>query len=133
MALLRRPFLILLVAVTAAPAADPPGATGWKFDVIRTKNGTVFRGLILEETPAAVRFENVRQQPGRPTFLLTTTFSRSEIDRVERLDAAEREQLRAKLQELAEAGHEEKQREEKLELEPAPWGDKPDGGRRYRS
>src|SRR5438477_7501247 len=133
MAPLRCSFLLLLIAVSTTPAADPPGATGWKFDVIRTKNGTAFRGLILDESPAAVRFENVRRQPGRPTFLLTTTFSRSEIDRVERLDAAEREQLKARLQELAEAGQEEKQREEHLELEPALWRDKPDGGRRYRS
>src|SRR4051794_27508805 len=133
MAPFRCSFLLLLIAVSTTPAADPPGATGWKFDVIRTKNGTAFRGLILDESPAAVRFENVRQQPGRPTFLLTTTFSRTEIDHVERLDAAEREQLRARLQELAEAGQDEKQRMDRLDLEPAPWDGKPDGGRRYRS
>src|SRR5947209_4942953 len=133
MPLPRRVALVFLVVASAARAADPPAAGGWKFDVIRTKNGTVFRGLILDESAVAVRFENVRQQPGRPTFLLTTTFSRSEIDRVERLDAAEREQLKARLQELAEAGQEEKQRAERLELEPAPWDGKPDGGRRYRS
>jgi hypothetical protein len=133
MAPLRQAALFLLTAIAAVSAADPPVANGWKFDVIRTKNGTVFRGLILNESATAIRFENVRQQPGRPTFLLTTTFSRAEIDRVERLDAAEREQLKARLQELAEAGQEEKQREERLELESAPWDGKPDGGRRYRS
>src|SRR2546423_4813749 len=133
MAPLRRATLLLLITVTAVAAADPAAPNGWKFDVLRTKNGTVFRGLILDESPAVIRFETVRRQPGRPTFLLTTTFSRSEIDRVERLDTAEREQLKARLQELAEAGQEGKQREEHLELEPAPWGDKPDGGRRYRS
>src|SRR5262245_5293752 len=42
-------------------------ADDWKFDVLRLKNGAVFRGLLIEETDAEVRFRNVRRSPGQPT------------------------------------------------------------------
>jgi hypothetical protein len=127
-------FTRLLVSVSlflAAQPGDPDHA--WKFDVIRHKNGAVFRGLILGETPAAVRFQIVRRQPGRPTVLLNTTFSRAEIDTVERLPDAERERLKERLRDLDPIGQTEKERMEQLVLEPIPWSARPDAGRRYRS
>ncbi len=96
-------------------------------------NGAVLRGLILEDTPAGIRFQNVRRQPGRPTVVFTTTLARAEIATVERLSGADRDRLRSRLRELAEAAPAEKQREERLELEPIPWDGKAGAGRRYRS
>src|SRR5437667_4908190 len=81
----------VFIAIQFAARADEPGA--WKFDQVRLKNGNVFRGLILEETPAFVRFQDVRQRPGRPTVLFYTTFARSEIDSINALEDAERAQL----------------------------------------
>src|SRR5262245_7333826 len=105
----------LLVCFSLSLAAQPGApAAGWKFDVIRLKNGAVFRGLVLDDTPAGVRFQNVRQQPGRPTVVFCTTFTRAEIDAVERLPAGEREQLQARLRDLDPTGQAEEQRMEQL-------------------
>jgi hypothetical protein len=114
---------------TAARAAD----ADWQFEQVRLTNGAVLRGLILDETPARITFQNVRRQPGRPTVVFTTTLDRSEIAAVDRLPAADRDRLRARLHELEEAAPAEKQREERLELEPIAWGGKAGAGRRYRS
>jgi hypothetical protein len=122
-----------LVAWAAVALAAGAAADGWKFDVVRLKNGTVFRGLILEETPAAVRFQDVRQRPGKPTTLFSTSFARAEIDSIERLSDADREQLRAKLKELDPTGRDEKVRMDRLELEPIMWAGRPAAGWRYRS
>ena len=117
------------MVAAGAGAAEPE----WSFDQIRLTNGAVLKGLILDETPAGIRFQNVRRQPGRPTVVFTTTFTRAEIAAVERLSAADRGTLRTRLQELAEAGPAEKQREERLELEPMAWAGKAGAGLRYRS
>jgi hypothetical protein len=126
---------VALLLAGLACAAEPAGsASGWKFDLIRLRSGAVFRGLILEETPLAVRFQDIRQRPGKPTVpLFATTFTRAEIAAIERLTDAEREQLRAKLRELDPTGQAEKHRMERLELEPMDWGGKPGAGWRYRS
>jgi hypothetical protein len=123
--------LFLAAGLLAAQTGTP--AEGWKFDVLRLKNGAVFRGLILEDTPAGVRFQNVRQQPGRPTVLFCTTFTRAEIDAVERLPADERDRLKARLRDLDTTGQAEEQRMEQLELEPIAWQGKPGAARRYSS
>ena len=105
----------------------------WQFDQIRLTNGAVLKGLILEETPNGIRFENVRRHPGRLTVVFTTTFTKAEIAGIDRLAAADRDRLRGRLRELAEAGPAEKQREERLELEPMVWAGRAGAGRRYRS
>jgi Protein of unknown function (DUF1570) len=125
---------LLLSWSAPAPAADDKPAGGdWKFDLIYHRNGAVFRGLVLDETPAGVRFQNVRRQPGRPTVVITTTFARGEILRVEKLSDADRDLLKARLQEIDPSGRGERQRMEKLELEPIPWDGRADAGRRYES
>jgi hypothetical protein len=116
-----------LLAGAAAAEAE------WQFDQIRLTNGAVLKGLILEETPAGIRFENVRRHPGRLTVVFRTTFARYEIAAVDRLSAADRDRLQIRLRELAEAGPAEKQRAERLELEPMAWAGKAGAGRRYRS
>ena len=124
------PILLAAAVLTAGVAAAD---AEWQFDQIRLNNGAVLRGLILDETPAGVRFQNVRRQRGRSTVVFTTTLGKAEIAAVERLSAADREVLRGRLRELAEAGPAEKLRAERLELEPIPWAGKAGAGRRYRS
>jgi hypothetical protein len=119
----------MLAAGAGAVAAD----TEWSFEQVTLANGAVLRGLILDESPARVRFQNVRRAPGRPTVVFTTTLARAEIAAVERLPDAERKKLKAWILELEESGPAEKQREESLELETIPWGGNKTGGRRYRS
>ena len=128
--------LALMVAAlpTASTADDEkPPPVEWKFDVLYHRNGAVFRGVILEESPAGVRFQNVRRQAGRPTVVFSTTFARGEIARIEKLSDADRAALRARLEEIDSSGQSERQRMEQLELEPVAWGGRPGGGRRYQS
>src|SRR5437016_12404315 len=73
---------LLLASMSVAADGDKSPADGWKFDVVHHKNGATFLGLILEETPAGVRFQDVRRRPGRSTFLFNTTFARGEIVRI---------------------------------------------------
>jgi hypothetical protein len=126
--------LLLLAAVAVAADGEKSPSEAWKFDVIHLKNGRVFRGLILEETPAAVRFQDVRQRAGKQTFLLCTpTFARAEIARIDRLTDADRATLKSRLQEIGPSGRGQQERLEQLELESIPWEGRADAGRRYRS
>src|SRR4051812_49285644 len=93
-------IVAVVVLAGLAVAADPE----WRFDQVVLTNGAVLRGLILEETPTGVRFQNVRRAPGRPTVSFTTTLTRGEIAAIQGLPAAAREQLAARLKELEEAG-----------------------------
>ena len=86
--------LLIAAAGWTGLSADDPPVSPWKFDVVRLKNGSVLQGLIVEQSPLLIRFENVRQKPGRATVVLYTTITQSEVDSVERLDDAQREQLR---------------------------------------
>jgi hypothetical protein len=112
------------LALTLAPAlaAQPPGDDGWKFDVLRLKNGKTFPGLLVGETPTEVRFQCVRRSPGLPTVVIATTFPRSEVESIDELTSREREQLAARLQALDPTGKGEALRMGHLELKPAPWG-----------
>src|SRR5439155_19002882 len=102
--------------------------------VIHLKNGRVFKGLILDETPVGLHFQDVRQRSGQRTFLLDTpTFARPEIARIERLSEGDRTILKARLQELDPSGRGEELRMEQLELESMPWEGRAAEGLRYRS
>jgi Protein of unknown function (DUF1570) len=125
---------VLFAAMVAAADGEKSPSEVWKFDVIHLKTGRVFRGLILEETPAGVRFQDVRQRAGKPTSLLdTSTYARAEIAHIDRLSDADRAILKGRLQELDPSGRGQQKRLEELELESIPWGGRPDAGRRYRS
>lgn len=125
-------FAAAVLSVAACAAADEPAGTSWKFDVVRLKNGSTFRGLITEQTPAFIRFHDVRQKPGRPIVVFYTSFAASEIDSIERLNDADREQLQTRLRELTPENS-EKQRMHRVELKECPWGGNPTGGLQYRS
>src|SRR5262245_57101365 len=92
-----------LFLACAAFAEPGPTSPNWKFDIRRLKNGSVLRGLVLEETSTHVRFQNVRRHPGRATVVFTTLLTRSEIDRCEKLPDDERKLLKARLDELESA------------------------------
>src|SRR5262249_55633669 len=113
---------VLLAALTAAADGDKTPSETWKFDVIHLKNGRVFRGLILEETPAGVRFQDVRQRAGKTTSLLDTlTFARAEIAGIDRLSDADRAILKGRIEELGASGRGQQERLEQLELESIAW------------
>jgi Protein of unknown function (DUF1570) len=121
--------------VLALAAAAEPGIvkSAWKFDAIHLKNGSVLRGLIVEETPTHVRFQNVRRQPGRPTVVFTTLLARSDITRWEKLSDEERKLLKARLDQLDPANEGERQRMEELDLQKAAWAERPNTAFRYDS
>ncbi len=121
----------VLLAVAQPPA--PPGLAPWPFDELTLKNGAVFQGLILAETPADVTFQGVRRPPGKPTFTLTTRFTRGEIAAVKRLPEKDREFLRERIAELDPDGSGERKRMEAVEFAPADWLGKPNAARRYDS
>lgn len=95
-----RAALALLLVGSLTWAADPPGATTWKFDVIQRKRGAPLRGLILEQGAEAVKIRCISRKPGSPTLLFTEMVPRSEIARVEALGKEERQQLEGRLEAL---------------------------------
>jgi hypothetical protein len=115
-------FAVCLLPLLAAAAQPEGGLDEWKFDVLHLKNGNAVQGLILKETPAEVHFQNVRQNPGRPTVVITTTFPRKEIESIDHLDARERDVLAARIKALDAGGASERRQMRALELKPVPWG-----------
>jgi hypothetical protein len=114
-------FTTLSLGASGAPASADPD--GWKLDAVRLKNGRTIRGLLVEETPAGLRFRYVVQRPGARTVVFPpTTIARAEVERVERLDPSDRQTLLARLKALESAGRDEADLLAALELRPVPWG-----------
>ncbi|HEX4611728.1 MAG TPA: hypothetical protein VH092_26260, partial [Urbifossiella sp.] len=126
-------FAAVVLLAAAQPPAPPPGLTAWPFDELVLNNGAVFQGLILSETPADVTFQRVRRPPGKPTFTLTSRFTRGEIAAVKRLSEKDREFLKERIAELDPDGSGERKRMEAVEFAPAEWLGKADAARRYDS
>jgi len=126
-------FLLAAFSVCAAFGQPPSPNKDWNLDVVRLKNGYVLKGLILEESAAALRFQNVRRSTGRPTVCMTAIVRRTEIDRIEKISDADRELLRNRLKELDPSGEGERKRMESLELQIVAWNGKSKAGRRYDS
>ena len=128
------PVLLALFLPLALRADTPPSPTPWKFETVHLKNGTVLLGLVTEESPLQIKFQNVRRATGRPTVIIHTTFKRSEIARVERLPDEDHKKLEEHVQELEQNTPQgEKERMGGLELKPVAWGLNPKGGWRYES
>lgn len=103
---------------TASFAAEPP-ASRWKLEKLFLRDGKVFDGLVVEESPVQVRFLDVRRKPGRPTVIIQTTFPRGEVKRIERLpNEAQRRQLAEQLKAFDPAGKVGDQRIQEVELKP---------------
>ena len=122
-----------LVAGVALAQPAPPGLTNWPFDELTLANGAKFQGLILDDSPAGVRFQTVRRPPGKPTFTLTSTFKKAEVAGVKRMPDRDREFLKERLAELDLDGAGEVRRMAALELVPAAWLGVPGVARRYDS
>jgi Protein of unknown function (DUF1570) len=120
-------------AIPAISADPPPLPSEWSFDNLKLKNGALLKGLIVEETPTAVRFQRVHRLPGRPTICMTSLFFRSEIDKLEKLSEADREVLKNRLKEIDPTGEGERKRMETLELKAIDWHGKPKAAWRYDS
>jgi hypothetical protein len=128
--------LLLLLAPTARICADSPAelATPWKFEAVHLKNGSVLLGLVTEETPQQIRFQNVRRAAGRPTVIIHTTFRRGEIARIEKLPEDDHKKLEEHVLALEQNTPQgEKERMGGLELKSVAWGLNPRGGWRYES
>jgi Protein of unknown function (DUF1570) len=129
-----RGVLAVVLAGLVPGAAAQSVNDDWSFDVIRLKNGACHRGLIVQEVGGLIHFQDVRRRPGRPTVVLHTTFKTAEIDRLEKLPAAERERLKERLQELEQSGPQaEKERMGRLELVAVAWEGRPRAAWRYQS
>jgi uncharacterized protein DUF1570 len=113
--------LPLAVVLAASGLCAAAASEDWKFDILRLKNGNIFQGLLVEETPAEIRFRCVRRNPGAPTVVIATTFQRAEVASLDKLDPADRRVLEARLNALDPTGKGEMLRMESLELQPVPW------------
>lgn len=124
-------FALLVVPLQAAP---PPTLTpDWKYDVLKLKNGVTHQGMIVEEGTKGVRFRIVRRAPGRPTVSLTCVFNHTEIDKLDKLTATARADLKAKLDDTELTAQAEAKRLEQLALKPIDWRGQKNAGRRYDS
>jgi hypothetical protein len=124
----------VLGSISSTSTAQPPAVgKDWKLDTIKLKNGYVFKGVILEETVAGVRFQHVRRSNGRPTVFLTALLRRTEIEKIDKITDAEREQIKSRLKELDPTGEGERKRMESLELKVAEWNGNAKAGLRYDS
>jgi hypothetical protein len=86
------------LALAQAPAPQTPlphpavvqPAAPWALDELRLANGSTLRGLILDESTAIIRFQMIRQTPGKPTVTLTSLVYRADIAKMTKLPDAER-------------------------------------------
>jgi hypothetical protein len=105
-----------------ALAAETPNLDTWKLEVLHRKGGKAFKGLVVEETPRVIKFWEVKRPVGLRTVRIYHTFNRREVERIDRLDARERELLAGRIHALDPEGKAEKLLMENLNLERVPWG-----------
>jgi len=83
------------------PLAAEPGAVGasdWALERVVLTDGKTYRGLVKSEGPTSIDFVEVHRPRGKPLFLVVRPIERTAIDRLERLDEADRAQLRDRLE-----------------------------------
>ncbi len=95
--------IVVLVAARAAVAAQDdsePGtlAANWPMERVTLADGKTFRGLIQAENPLSIDFLDVVRPPGKPMYLVVRPIPRKEIEDTQRLDSAQRQQLRLRLE-----------------------------------
>ena len=104
---------LTLALLTFLPVAALAQNGDWKLEALHTKAGKSYPGLVLEETPAEVRFQIVRRAPGRATAAFTIAVPRADVKRIDKLAAKDREELTARLAGLDAL--------KSLELKPQPF------------
>jgi hypothetical protein len=105
-----------------------------KFDVVHLGSRTV-KGLLVKETEKSVFLQLVYVNPGEPVRIPQppSEYPRTEIVRIDRLDAGERARL-VQFVARKQADRERfKQLARSLQLQPSPWGNAKDGALSYRS
>ncbi len=104
----------------AAPV-DPSTLAGadWPLERVTLKDGKSYQGLIGAETPSSVDFIEVRRPKGKKMFLAMRWFDPKAIASFERLDALERQELRAKLEKYKNRALVEGRQMEDLVVTPA--------------
>jgi len=123
-------LIVLLPAFAFAQSPIVP-ATKWALDELTLTNGSKFQGMILEDSPAGVRFMTIRHVPGRPTITLTSYFPRADVGSVKRIADKERALLKERLAELDPSGNGERKRMEALQFEQVEWLGTPKAAKRY--
>jgi hypothetical protein len=113
--------ILALLAAAGSASAQAPANGDWKLDAVQLKSGRTFHGLVVEETPAEVRFQIVKRMPGRPTVTLLDSFPRADVKRLDKLAGKEREELVSRLQALDPAGHVEDPRLKGIDLRQPPF------------
>ena len=115
----------ILIALAFAAPPGPLAQAEWNYDEVFLHNGAHFRGLIVDESLAGLRFRVVNRNPGRPTVTLTTVITPREIARVARLSDTSRAELVARLAALDPDGSGERSRMQDLTVTASEW---PGGG-----
>ena len=120
-----------LTAVSAGYGQQIGAGSDWKFDVLHLKNGGKIQGYIQEESSDKIGFWQILQKPGKATVRFFSTFSRGEIESIERVGETDRDTLKARVDCLAPTFEQEQM--EQLQLKIVPWGGDPQGGLSYCS
>lgn len=94
-------FLIAWGALASLSAFGQVGSGDWKLETLRLKNGTPLAGFLAGEDKGYFYFQCVVRKPGAPTLIFHEAFERKEVEGIERLPPADREQLRTRLEALA--------------------------------
>ena len=74
------------------------GASDWQFERVVLTDGKSYRGLVKSEGPTSIDFVEVHRPPGKPMYLVVRPIGRESIETLERLDQAQREKLRDRLE-----------------------------------
>jgi hypothetical protein len=119
-------ILPLLMGQGILPISD------WPLETLQLRNGTVLRGLILEELPGAIRFQSIKRIPGHPTVVFRWLFPKDSISKIEKLSPEQREITKQKLTELDTGDQLERERAEKIDLKRIDWKDSKNGAWQYQ-
>lgn len=101
---------VWVLSAESAIADTPLGGDDWKYDIVYSKKGDSYRGLVYQRG-GGVKMWCIVRNPGRPAVFYRVNFAENEVARVEMLPDDEHEKLRQRFEAL---------REEHRRL-PDPW------------
>ena len=121
------PALVLMTG--GGGSASEPDA--WKYDQVLLKSGRRLSGLVVQETPTAIKFAGVVHDPGRPRSVIHESIALKDIQSIDKLPPREHEQLEARIRALDPSL--QKTRIKKLQLQAAAWEGSKAGAWTYTS
>ncbi len=91
------------VALAEPPEVEKPESAAlapseWKLERITLTDGKAYQGLVESENPGSIEFVEVRRPRGKPMFLVVRPIDRKLIADWQRLEPAEQQELRARLE-----------------------------------